>query len=77
MSTRQKLVVWVWIALIAIAGIYPPWAQRGGPVGYHLLFAPPNRSLRIDQSRLTIEWFIATLFAAGLYVAWPIRGRNK
>jgi hypothetical protein len=73
MATRHKLVVWGWIAVVVAAGIYPPWAQRGYPAGYHLLFAPPNGSLHVDQSRLAVEWIIATVIAAGLYFVWPTR----
>ncbi len=77
MTTRQRLVIWGWIAAIVAAGIYPPWAQRSYPAGYHLIIAPPNRSLHVDHSRLMIEWFIATVVAAGLYFAWPTGDNRK
>lgn len=77
MTTRQRFVIWGWIGAIVASGIYPPWAQHDNPAGYHLIIAPPNRSLHVDHSRLTIEWFIVTVVAIGLYFAWPTEGSRK
>jgi hypothetical protein len=77
MTTRHRLVIWGWISIVVAAGIYPPWARRGSPAGYHLLFAPPNQSLHVDQPRLVVEWIMATVVAAGLYFVWPARGSSR
>jgi hypothetical protein len=71
-SARQRLVIWGWVVVIVTAGMYPPWAQRGYPAGYHPIFAPPpGRALHVDRSRLLVEWVIASVLAGGLYLAWP------
>jgi hypothetical protein len=77
MSARQRFIVWGLICAVVAAGIYPPWAVRGVPAGYHLIFAPPSNrgAIHVDQSRLMIEWIICTVIAAGLYFAWPLSVR--
>lgn len=73
MSIRQRFIIWGWIAVVVAAGVYPPWEQRAYPSGYHLIFAPPRgQAIHVDQSRLTVEWIICTVVAAGLYFAWPL-----
>lgn len=81
MTTRHRFIIWGWIVVVVAAGVYAPWEQRGHPVGYHLIFAPWEgwAQIHVDQSRLVIELVIATVIAAGLYVAplkitppWPI-----
>ena len=73
MTTRQRIIIWSWIAVVVAAGIYVPWARHDSPTGYHLIFAPPNASIHVDQTRLGVEWIIATVVAAGLYFTWPDR----
>ena len=75
MTARERFIIWGWIAVVVVAGIFPPWAQRGFPAGYHLIFAPPSNrgAIHVDQSRLMIEWIIVTAIAAGLCFAWPRR----
>ena len=81
MSSRQRLIIWAWVAVVVAAGIFPPWTWRdniGGRIysgsGYFLLFAPPSGG-QVDVTRLIIEWIIATAIIAGLYFAWPKKGR--
>jgi hypothetical protein len=72
-TTRQRLIVWAWIAVVVAAGVYPPWTLHEYSAGYHLIFAPPHgRAMHVDQSRLTIEWILCTVIAAGLYFVWPV-----
>jgi hypothetical protein len=77
MTTRHKVIVWAWIAVVVAAGACPPWVQHGSPVGFHLIFAPPAHAMHVDQSRLMIEWFMATAVAAGFYFAPLNLGRSK
>jgi hypothetical protein len=74
MSARQRYIIWSLICAVVAAGVYPPWAIRGVPAGYHLIFAPPayRGPIHVDQSRLMIEWIICAVISAGLYFAWPV-----
>jgi hypothetical protein len=75
MTSRERYIIWGLICVVVATGVFPPWAVRGYPAGYHLIFAPPSNrgAIHIDQSRLMIEWIISAVIAAGLYRAWPTR----
>jgi hypothetical protein len=58
MDKRQKLVVWVALALIVWMGLYPPWVQsfqrgdgRWGPTAgsYGWIFDPPGPPPRVSE----------------------------
>lgn len=77
--SMNKRVVWLWVAVIVAAGIFPPWERHGGyPAGYHLLFSPPldRGAIQISQTRLFIEWLLATVVAAGFQFVGP-RDTNR
>jgi len=76
MERRQQIVVWIWIAAVVAAGLFPPWTDRGLSEGYHSLFGPPHSRMHIDQSRLMLEWLLTSVLAAGTVFAWPERGRS-
>jgi hypothetical protein len=77
MTRRRKLIVWVWIGFVVALGMYPPWFGRNDVhLGYGLIFAPPQRFGRVDQSLLSLEWILVTVVATGLFLAWPF-GKKK
>ena len=73
MTRRQRTVVWIWIAAVVGAGLFPPWADRGFPERYYCLFLPPHSRMHIDQARLTLEWLLLSVVGAGCFFAWPKR----
>ncbi len=72
MDTKHKTIVWVGVALVLLAGIYPPWFH--GRSSYNWLFARAYGTVRVDFTRLLIEWIMIGAFSAGLYFA-PVRIR--
>lgn len=78
MTGRRRVVIWLWIAAVLAAGIFPPWAQSGYPRGYYLLFSPPPYARsHIDSSRLIVEWVLISVVALGCIFAWPERAARK
>jgi hypothetical protein len=82
MSARQKVVIWGWIIAIVVSGLLPPWAAMSdngvAPQPYYPIFAAMHHGpIRLDVARLTVEWIMITVIAAGLYFAWPGRGIRK
>lgn len=74
MTDRHRFIIWGWIAIVVVAGVYAPWETHNGRTsGYHLIFAPPSEWIHVDLRRLIVEWIIATAIAVGLYFAWPAR----
>lgn len=41
MSTKQKICLWIGIAVIVLMGLFPPWLVEGHRVEYWSIFAPP------------------------------------
>jgi len=62
MSREQKIALWVGVALIVLAGLFPPWIYLKNkhsvpqPADFGLLFWPPLESTSIDISRLLVIW---------------------
>jgi hypothetical protein len=77
MTGRRRIVIWVWIAAVLAAGVFPPWAQGGYPRGYYLLFSPLPTRAHIDSSRLNLEWVLISAVALGFLFAWPERTARK
>ena len=79
MRPRQAAIIWAATALIVGMTIYPPWAcveTRGlrSATGYHWFFTHPEGiclAANLDYPRLLIQWAVASLVAAALYLAWP------
>ena len=73
--TRPQLAaLWIAVALIVVAAAYPPWERvgAGSPADFYPLLAPPKGGIRVDLSRLLIEWFaIATVGAAAIVTLRP------
>lgn len=51
---KQRFVIALSLLIAASAGLYPPWRQRGGSVGYRFFFRPPDGAT-IDLSALAVE----------------------
>ena len=81
MNKKQLLVVRCGIGLIAIMGIFPPWVytvdarsiHSRKPAGYQFIFDPPHPEstapaygVRVDTSRLLIQWTVVTVLTAGI-----------
>ena len=78
MTTKQKAIVWIGIALVLAAGVYPPWVallgsgSPKGPGGYHWLISPPSDEfLALDMPRLFIEWILIVVTIGGLVWVAP------
>jgi hypothetical protein len=78
MNKKQKIVLWIGIAVIVVMGIFPPWVHRGGPgveksAGYSFILNGPESYAfgwfaRPDISRLFIQWVIVAVITAGLII---------
>ena len=80
-TSTQKSAIWVGVALIIGAGLYPPWVGVSTEVpginlsiGHGWFFSPPpseRLAVNLDIPRLIVEWVLSLALAAGLYFAWP------
>jgi len=77
LASRRRVAIFG-VLLLAATSIFPPWvytfspegaATTTKPAGYHLIFYPPAPErpgyifgVRIDASRLAIQWIILALF---------------
>ncbi|MBA7650477.1 hypothetical protein ES703_58283 [subsurface metagenome] len=80
MNIKQKIVLWIGIAIIVIMGLFPPWIMpitrrygMGNTVkyrkyyGYDFIWAQPESSLvSIDFHRLGLQWAIVGVITGGL-----------
>ncbi len=66
MNRTQKVVVWLWLCLMALCTLFPPWVRIGQPmgegefvdrvyVGHGFLFKPPELSESF-RSRRAKHW---------------------
>ncbi len=67
LNENQKLFLWVGILAIVAMGIYPPWKfVNETPTSFAFLYAPPPGQVKLDYSRLLVEWCLAGFVTAGL-----------
>ena len=81
MNKKQKICLWVGIAIIVLMGFIPPWVYTSirfalgqtGHAGYHCILYPPEPSevygrtgIRIDILRLLVQWAIIAVVTGGL-----------
>ena len=76
MNKKQKIVLWIGIAVIVIMGIFPPWVISGYSTGrpiagsYSLITSPPKMgeayAKSIDLYRLGVQWVIVGVITGGL-----------
>jgi hypothetical protein len=83
-ADRRRAMI-LGLLLFAAMGLFPPWVQTFSPpgapptttpAGYHPIFDPPMpergnelAGVRIDVSRLAIQWAVLAALAGAAYVA--------
>jgi hypothetical protein len=74
MNRKQRICLWVGIAIFLLMGLFPPW-YRGEPVHsykYGFLLAPPEfdprgfTRYRLDVHRLYVQWIMVAVVTGGL-----------
>ena len=69
LRSRRAVVIWVAVAAIILAAVFPPWSQDfragQGALGYAPIWSPPDPAARFDLDRLLIEWALVGSIAAG------------
>ena len=76
MNKKQKICLWIWIIVIVLMGLFPPWhtqiPQRGTqkPFGYAFISAPPEVELGVYSTLniplLMVQWFLVSVVTGGL-----------
>ena len=70
MGSRERLIVWLCIAILVAIGLYPPWTLRSGYAGgYGFIFAAPPAAAHIDLLRLGVQGTLAMVIGSALYFA--------
>ena len=79
MNKKQKICLWIGIAVIVLMGLYPPWIRprRGDgvietarPKDRFILTAGMRSTERVDTSQLLIQWFMVAVVSSGLIVTF-------
>lgn len=82
MNGKQKLCLWIGIAVIVLMGLFPPWmaARPGGgdyvAGGYAFILFPrdqygePLWLARIDFAQLAAQWAMVAVVTGGLIVTF-------
>ncbi|MHC4642692.1 MAG: hypothetical protein ACYS32_13685 [Planctomycetota bacterium] len=91
MNKKQKICLWVGIAVIVFMGFIPPWVYtkisyavgQAGNAGYHCILYPPEprvvslrEGIRIDILRLLVQWAIVSVITGGLIVTFKDKKRK-
>lgn len=90
MSPLKRRILIGAVTLFVFAGCYPPWVRtfdrtgthRQTPAGYSLIFLPPspednfNAGVRIDITRLSIEWVLIASAASAALLLSPKESRE-
>jgi hypothetical protein len=69
--------LYVMIALLALALLFPPWEAPGDPprfLGFHAFSSPPEPGALISRLLITVE--LTTIAIAGFYVSWLFRKKR-
>jgi uncharacterized RDD family membrane protein YckC len=68
MNQRQRGILIVCAALIAMMLIYPPFQIMGRGRGYSWIFLPPNDVAMINASQLLVQWIAVILIGGILFL---------
>jgi hypothetical protein len=70
LNENQKLFLWLGIFIIVAMGLYPPWKFiTETPTSFGFLYAPPPGQVKLDYTRLSVEWVMAAVVTFGLVVS--------
>jgi hypothetical protein len=76
-ETMNVTVLYVMIAGLALAALFPPWEDAPGQpprfLGFHFLFAPPEPDAVVSRMLIMIE--LTTIAVAGFYLSWFFRNK--
>ena len=83
MNKKQKICLWIGIAIIVLMSLFPPWFYTHARItevqtnaGYHFLLIPPlpydkvGSGIRLDTSRLFVQWVVIAIITSGLIVTF-------
>ncbi len=65
MNQRQRIILIVCAALIAMMLIYPPFQTMGRGSGYSWIFSPPYPIATVNAGQLLVQW-VAVLLVGGI-----------
>lgn len=84
MNWKQKICLWIGIAVIVLMGLFPPWVFQVKSTyvnelvdaGYAFITNPPHYLFRgdikigasIELARLAVQWAIVAVITGGLIV---------
>ena len=76
MNKKQKVCLWVGIAVIVAMGLFPPWQPK--PLtyigwAYSFIVRAPEEHNGIDVITLCIQWFVVSVIAISLIYAFRER----
>ncbi|HEY9731224.1 MAG TPA: hypothetical protein V6C89_04895 [Drouetiella sp.] len=70
LNENQKLCLWLGIFIIVAMGLYPPWKLiTETPTSFGFLYAPPPGQVKLDYTRLSVEWVMAAVVTFGLVLS--------
>jgi len=77
MNRKQKIVLWIGIAIVVLMGLFPPWmgyikAERGYIRHTFIWYHPAarNMGMRIDVPHLCVQWSIIVAITGGLIITF-------
>jgi len=74
MNLKQKICLWVGIAVIVVMGIFPPLViSIQGAIeqqGYGFILIPPEKYCHINTSRLYVQWIMVAVVTGGFIVTF-------
>jgi len=90
MNRKQKICLWVGIAVFVAMGLFPPWVAIHPTEGFHalakysFLLLPPYSDNKaglsfhqIDITKLVIQWFMVATITGGLIVTFADKKDKK
>jgi len=69
MNKKQKICLWVVIAVIVAMGLFPPWQPKPFTYigwAYSFIARAPEEHNGIDVITLCIQWFVVSVIAVSL-----------
>lgn len=68
MNQRQRMILIVSAALIAMMLIYPPFQIMGRGRGYNWIFSPPHHAAIINVGQLLVQWVAVVLIGGIMFL---------
>jgi hypothetical protein len=72
----HKPIIWIGIGIFVAMGLFPPWITAEGYFRGYMFVINNYSYLRVDISRLSVQWIIVAVITGGLFLTFQEKKKD-